>query len=210
MCFGSSTPAPSTPAPAPSTPKSVEQQILDQEAARQAAIKAGNTSIDSAFSQFNDPFYNGFKKSYTDYYNPQIDKQYTDAQGTTEAGLARQGIDRSSIAATQFGRLFGQYADARSQIGDDAASAANDLRTKVNNEKNNLYTLNSTSADPAQANTQALASSTALVTPPAYSPLGSVFASFLQPFTNYANAYSNNAGTPYQSPYATPTTSGKP
>lgn len=196
---------PASPAPAPQT---IPQQITSQEDARQASVRAGNSSIESAFSKFNDPYFADFEKSFKDYYNPQIDTQYNDAQGTLEAGLARKGVDRSSIAATQFGRLFGQYSDQREQIGDQAASAAGELRGKVANEKSSLYALNSASANPAQANTEALARSTALVTPPAYTPLGSVFANFLSPYTAYSQAYSNNAGAGYKSPYQKNNNSG--
>lgn len=204
MCFGGGGGKSSTQQSNDATAK----QISDQEAARQAAVKAGNTNIDNAFSKFNDPYYAGYEKSYKDVYNPQIDNQYGDAQGTLEAGLARNGIDRSSVAATQFGRLFGTYADQKAQIGDQAASAANELRGKVSDEKSNLYALNSSSADPARANTEAIAKATALVAPPTYTPLGSVFANILAPYTAYANSYSNNAGAGYTSPYGTSGSNG--
>lgn len=203
MCFGGdqgrqqAAPAAAAPA-APST----AQTVIDQEAQRQSAVKNGNAGIDSAFAQFDDPYFSKYAQTYKDFYNPQVDTQYNDAQGTLEAGLARNGTDRSSIAATQFGRLFGTYADQKAQIGDQATSAANDLRSKVAGEKNNLYALNSASADPAQANNQALASATSLVAPPTYTPLGNVFAGALAPWTQYASSYSNNAGTPYTLPKA--------
>lgn len=187
----------------PSAPATVSQQVQDQEAARQAAIKAGNANIDSAFAQFNDPYFQKFEDAYKGYYDPQVDSQYADADGTMEAGLARDGIDRSSIAATKHGQLFQAYGDQRAAIGDAAHAGAQELRGKVSAEKGNLYTENAASADPAQANTQALASSTALVTPPAFSPLGQLFGNFLQPFTQFASSYSNNAGKAYVSPFGT-------
>jgi hypothetical protein len=199
MCFGDDQGRQAEPAPSAPSP---QQQINDQEAQRQAAVKAGNTGIDTAFAKFNDPYFSNYEKTYKDFYNPQVDTQYTDAQGTLEAGLARNGTDRSSIAAGQFGRLFGAYADQKAQIGDQAASASADLRNKVSSEKSNLYALNSSSADPAQANTQALAAATSLVAPPAYTPLGAVFANILQPYTAYSNAYANNPGPGYTSPYS--------
>ena len=194
MCFGGGN---SAQASADATSK----QITDQEAARQAAVTAGNKNIDTAFSKFDDPYFTGYQNAYKGYYNPQVDTQYHDAEGTLESGLARNGIDNSSIAASQIGRLFGDYSDQKAAIGNQAVDASNKLRSDVSNEKSNLYALNSASADPAQANTQALAASTALVAPQTFSPLGNVFANFISPYTAYANAYSNNAGPGYTSQY---------
>lgn len=213
MCFGGNPERQqqqqqNAPAVVDPAPQSVPQQVASQEQTRQDTVKASNAGIDSAFAQFDDPYYANFENSYKDFYNPQIDNQFKDAQGTLEAGLARNGTDRSSILATQFGRLYGQYADEKAQIGDQAASAANDLRSKVANEKSNLYALNSSSADPAQANTQALAAATSLVAPPTYTPLGNVFAGALAPYAQFANSYSNNAGTGYSSPYSKNSGSG--
>lgn len=208
MCFGTRTAPTPTPTPTPTPapgPGTVAQQVTAAEAARQAAIKTGNANIDSAFAQFNDPYFQKFEDAYKGYYNPQVDSQYADADGVMEAGLARNGIDRSSIAATKHGQLFSAYGDERAAIGDAAHAGAQDLRGKVSNEKSNLYAENSASADPAQASTQALASATSLVTPPAFSPLGQLFGNFLQPFTQYAQSYSNNPGPGYKSPFgATP------
>ena len=212
MCFGggSSTPAsppatgvshdgsPPSAAPAISTAGSIQSQA-DQNAAN---IKAGNSNIDKAFGQFNEPYYTGYQKAYTGYYNPQVDTQYKDANGTLEAGLARNGVDRSSIAATQMGRLFQNYADQKSTIGNQAVDASNQLRTKVASEKSNLYGLNTAAGDPAQANTQATAAATSLVAPQTFTPLGNLFASAIAPWTAYSNAYNNSGGgATYTSPY---------
>lgn len=193
MCLGGSAPA--------SNDAATQQQIEDQNTTNQANIAAGNTSIDSAFSKFDPSYYSGYQKAYTDYYNPQVDTQYKDAEGTLESGLARDGLSKSSVAASQIGTLFGDYADQKAAIGNQAADASNELEGKVADEKSNLYALNAASADPAQASTQALAASTALVAPTSFSPLGSLFANFVSPYTAYANAYSNSAGgTGYVSP----------
>jgi hypothetical protein len=214
MCFGGGSSQPSSPsagsgrgaapsadiAGTPATPGTVQQQITDQNTQNQANIKAGNANIDSAFAKFNDPYYAGYTKSYEDYYNPQVDNQYKDAEGTLEAGLARQGLDRSSIAATQIGRLFSDYGDQKATIANNAVDGANQLRGKVASEKSNLYGLNAASGDPAMASTQALAASTALVAPQTYSPLGNLFANFVAPYTAYSQAYNNSAGKPYVSP----------
>lgn len=192
MCFGGG---------GNSQAAATQQQIQQQQAENQANIKAGNANIDAAFSKFDDPYFAGYSKAYTDYYNPQVDAQYRDAEGTLESGLARNGVDRSSIAATQIGRLFSDYSDRKADIANQATDAANSLRGRVADEKSNLYALNNAAADPAQANTNALAASTALVAPRAFSPLGNLFASFIAPYTAFANAYNNSApGTGYVSP----------
>ena len=50
-----------------------------EEAKRQARIAQGQRGIDSAFSGFNDEFYGNYGKQYSDYYNPQLNDQYSDA-----------------------------------------------------------------------------------------------------------------------------------
>ena len=51
-------------------------QQQQQEQARQARIKAGNASIDKTFGQFDDNFYAGRSKAYTDWAQPQLEDQY--------------------------------------------------------------------------------------------------------------------------------------
>lgn len=182
--------------------------INARELIRQSDVKKGKANIDTNFAQFNDPYYQGYEKAYADNYVPQIDKQYTTSVGKMIAALAERGIDRSSIGATAQGDLYEDSVKAKAGVASDARSAADTLRSNVENTKSNLYAMNSASADPAAASAMALGQSKSLVAPPQYSPIGDVFASAMQPFTNGIAANNNAAGTPYKSPYTTGRGSG--
>lgn len=201
MCFGGG--GSSSPAPASNGPTATSLQ--NDANAQQAKIAAGEKNIDSAFGQFNEPYFTGYENTYDDYYNPQVDQQYKDAEGTLESGLARNGVSNSSVAASQIGKLFQNYTNQKATIANQGVDAANQLRTQVNNAKTNLYALNRSAADPAEASTQAQADATSLVAPQTFTPLGNLFASFVAPYTAYANAYNNSSGNAsYVSPYSTP------
>ena len=49
-----------------------------QEELRQARIREGMQNIESAFSPFNDQYYAGKAKAYSDYYLPQLKQQFDD------------------------------------------------------------------------------------------------------------------------------------
>lgn len=185
------------------------QQVLDQEALRQSNVMLGKGKIDTAFKQFDDPYYASYKEAYKGNYIPQIDEQYTTAVGKMMAQLAKRGIDLSSIGAAKQGKLASDYVDAKTTIAGEAESAANALRGNVENTKSNLYALNTSSADPAAADAQALAQAKTLVAPPQYSPIGDVFASALQPFNNFQAAQNNTPNQPaYKSPFTTKRSTG--
>lgn len=182
--------------------------INARELIRQNDVKKGKENIDGNFKQFDDPYYQGYEKTYTDNYVPQLDKQYNSSVGKMIAALAERGMDRSSVGAAAQGDIYGDYTNAKTSIASDARSAADTLRSNVENTKSNLYAMNSASADPAAANTMALGQSKSLVAPPQYSPLGDVFASAMQPFANGIAANANTPNAPYKSPYSTSNKSG--
>ena len=62
-----------------------------KEEERQARITEGRTKIDEAFSRFDDPYFTGVRKTYQDYYLPDVDQQYRDARKQTTLAQARSG-----------------------------------------------------------------------------------------------------------------------
>ncbi len=172
-----------------------------REAERQADIKSGQKSINANFKQFDDAYYDGYKQDYVDYYNPQLDKQFGDARGKLIAALAGRGTLESTVGVDSFGDLQEEKDLASTTIANDAANAANELRGNVEDAKSNLYSLNESSADPQAANTLAAGQATALVAPPAYDPLGQVFANLLAPFASGVSSNSGNTSRTYSSIY---------
>ena len=142
MCFFS--------APAPAQDNSA-QIAAEREAKRQQDIAAGRSRIDEAFGQFNDPYYQGVEKSYLDYYNPQVDSQYEDAQRKLKLNLARTGNLNSGSGARQLGDLTRAYTDQRTAISGQAIDQANKQRGTVEQTKGELYNQNTAAADPAAA-----------------------------------------------------------
>lgn len=150
-----------------------------EEAARQDRIKTGTQSIDSAFSQFNDPYYEKYQNDYTSNYTPQLSDQYNDAYRKLVLGLSHSGNLSSSEGARDIGSLKKTFADSKVQVANQALSATNALRGNVESERSKLMQLNTESADPAQAGSSATSAAASLTAPPAYSPLGNAFANII-------------------------------
>lgn len=172
-----------------------------REYARQGDVNIGQSRIASAFQPFNAAYYEQFAKKYNDYYQPQLDRQYTDANAKLTAALAGRGVLESTPGATQLAELLRKNLQTRTEIANNAQDAANGLRINVETARTNLTNLNQASADPTAVNTAAVGQATALMAPPTFSPLGEVFASAISALGNAAGASNNRAGTPYQSPY---------
>jgi len=167
-------------------------QAKAEEAARQERIVQGRSNIDNAFGQYNDAFYNKYKDDYTNYYAPQLDQQYSRSVDELTAALAGRGMLESSVGAEQMARLRETLADQKANIANQGMDAANALRAKVEQGKNDLYSLNEASADPAGINARAAASSASFAAPQAYSELGNVFASTLSPLLAFQTADQNS------------------
>ena len=155
-----------------------------QEAARQARINAGRASIDETFSGFNDDYYNQYRDAYTANYEPQLEDQYRRAYERATLGLAGSGNLNSSAGAGVLADLTRELARQRTQVANNAQSAVNDLRGRVEQSRQSLYDQNRASADPSATATLAGAQAESLRAPQTFSPLGNVFADLL-----------NNAGT---------------
>jgi hypothetical protein len=158
---------------------------LDAEQRRQAQIRAGQADIDSAFAQFDNPYYEAFRRAYTNFYNPQVADQFEQAKGKLTASLAGRGMLESTTGANQLSGLFSRRAEAEADIGNQSVDAANKLRGQVEGAKTSLYGLNAGASDPALAANQAQGAAASFATQPQFSPLGQVFASALPPLATY-------------------------
>lgn len=145
---------------------------------RQAEIRAGTSRVNDIFGQFNDNFYDGRKQAFLDYASPQLEDQYGDAQKQLTFSLARNGTLDSSIRGEKVGDLQKAYDLNKQQIADQALASSTDARNATEDARANLIaTLNAT-GDATGAANAALARSSALSKPAAYSPLTSLFADF--------------------------------
>jgi hypothetical protein len=158
-----------------------QQATQAQEDKRQAAIAAGKTSIDSAFSQFDQPYFDNYTKTYTTAQNGGLADQYGIAKDKLVAALAGRDTLESTGGANAISQLDKTNQDAQAQIGSNAADATNQLKSTVNNAKTSLYTQNQNAADPLAAASQAQATAGTIVAPQSIPSLSGVFASALQP-----------------------------
>lgn len=161
---------------APKIPKDDSaERARAEEAARQARIAEGQKNIDNTFAQFNDPYFDKISGDYTGYYAPQLDEQYAKAREKTTLGLARTGNLNASSGAERIGDLAQAYGREQAALSERALQAANELRTKVEENRSDLYGLNRGAADPGQALSLAAGRAGTLSAPQAFSPLADVF-----------------------------------
>lgn len=167
------------------TPTDNSAEIARQEeAARQARIDEGISNIDKSFSGFNDDFYNNYQNTYLDYYNPQLNDQYSEAVKRLTTQLAQMGQLTGSVGAKQLADLKSYYDTQKQSVVDQALGATNTLRGNVANQKSQLYSDNRDAADPGNASSAAAAAATALQPTAPSTPLAYVFSDF---FSNLGN-----------------------
>lgn len=186
------------------------QQQQDQAAAQlaqqqQAAtdrsnkITANDASINDAFSQYGDDYFGKAAQNVRDYYTPQLQSQYTDAQRKVALGLADEGLSDSSVAARKAGDLKSlfdtQLQGIESKAQDAATSAKNDVATR----KSNLLGLSEAGNSLDNFNDVLTPQIQSISLPTSYSDLGQVFGSLTGDLstlqkTGLVPTYQNNSG----------------
>ena len=154
-------------------------QARDNENLRQGRIKEGRAGIDRAFKQIenpNDAFYQRYGQSIKDYYYPQLQKQYADANKELTYRLADAGTLRSSGAADATADLNLQNDMNIANMNAKMDSAKADLRNRVASEKNTAINQLSATEDPDIALTTALNGVKQInLSQPDLSPLANIF-----------------------------------
>lgn len=157
-----------------------------EEEARKARIKDGSARIDQNFGQFDDNFFNGYRDTYLDFYQPEIDKKFGDARDQLTYALARAGTLNSSIAGTKQADLNTAYDTQRALTLSEANSATDQLKGSVAGEKSNLISLLNATGDADRAANESLSRSQQLFQrQPAYNPLGDIFVGAASGIGNY-------------------------
>ena len=125
---------------------------------------------------FDDAFYNKYKQAVLDYYQPQVDKQYSDAKKQAVYGLGRSGNLISSAANDLNADLATQNDVNVAGVRNQADTAAGDLRSQVNTEEQKAVSQLYATEDPEVAAQQSLASVRDISnTTPQMSPLSALF-----------------------------------
>ncbi len=155
-----------------------------EEAKRQARIAQGQQGIDQAFAGFDDPFYQNYQNTYSDYYNPQLNDQYGQAVKRLTLQLAQTGNLTGSTGATQLADLKKYYDTQKLAVTNQALDAVNTLRGNIEGKKSQLYADNRAAADPGSAAAAAASAAQYLQPTAPSSPLADVFGNF---FSNLGN-----------------------
>lgn len=145
------------------------------EEARQARVKAGMSSINETFSQFDDSFYNKRANEFSNWATPEAARQYKDANRDLIFNLARSGNLASSERARQMGIVDRERDMAAMKIADKGREYANQARQQVEQNRTDLINQTMASGDDTLAANQARQRVGMLSTSPAFEGLGSLF-----------------------------------
>jgi hypothetical protein len=151
-------------------------QARADEVARQQRIKEGMSKINSRFSGFNDAFFNKRAKEFEQTMNPQVTKQYRQANENLAYSLARSGLTDSSERAKSEGILRGNLDTARADIANQGIDRANEQRQSVEQSKGALINQLYSTGDAQAASNAALNAANRLAGQQQYSLLGNLFA----------------------------------
>jgi hypothetical protein len=172
---------------------SPEHQARANAEERARRVSAATQQVDSIFApQFTDDWYNQNKTAYSNYYVPELQRQYERAQQQLTMNLAQVNPYGSSANNQQFADLQRAYNDQYGNMLQSADQFASDLRTRVGDARGKAL-LNAGDSDLntilSQAKNQAAAASAV----PAFSPLADVFSKFVQPAAMGMLAQQSNA-----------------
>lgn len=150
-----------------------------EEDARQARIRDATAAVNTSFdSMFTPDFYAGREKSYRDYYKPQIDDQFADAQKELTYWLADRGTLNSSIRNDKTADLTKMYDTGVRQINSGALDLSNKTKGDVARTRASLIADARDSADPTYSGGAATSSIQSLAAPESFNPLADMFATF--------------------------------
>lgn len=172
------------------------EEARRREEERNARIAQAKAGVDAQFAPFNDEYFGGLRQSYLDFALPQLDRQFKDAEERLLLAIAdTSGNPYGSLLNTRRQRLLDDYNAQLGLIQDTAREQEARAREMVANARQELYGQAQATADPNAAVTAARERVGALQTPPAYSPLGNLFASLLEGIATTAEAA--RAARPY-------------
>lgn len=155
------------------------KRAREEEAARQQRIREGTTRINTIFDgQFNDDFFAGQERAFTDYALPQVQDQSAQAGRQLLFDLDRRGQIEGSARADLSAELQKRTDLQTQKVRDDARAFGTTARNNVEAARGDLISLLNATGDAEGAASSALARSEALSRPPAFSPVANLFADF--------------------------------
>lgn len=166
------------------TPKDRSAEIAaQQEAERQARIKAGSARIDEIFGGFDDNYYDGIAGAYKEHYTPLLEEQYEDARKQLYYNPAG-GSTSSSAFAERLADLEKERQRQLVELGNRGLATAQENRGNLANNRQSLISQLNAGASVDTVAGLAAEQAKTLTATPVYSPLGDLFSRYL---TNGAN-----------------------
>jgi len=154
------------------------QEAKDKENKRQARLDQGKGTIDQMFGpeNFDDGFYDKYRKAELDYTRPQLEDQFSEAKRGAESDLARAGLLRSGAAGFVQGKLAKQYDVNLGGLNAKADTDTAELRKSIASQQQQAYNQLYATEDPTvAANTAANSVANAQLTQPNVGALGDMF-----------------------------------
>lgn len=156
---------------------------------REAAITAGTAKVRGAFeSTYTDDFYNGLRAALENYYLPQAETQFQDAQKDTVYGLTRQGLRQSSERGERFGDIQSRFDLAKQDIVRRGQGLVDNRKSEVGRALENAILQINAAEDPFSAAEIGANNSSLMTYAPEYQPLGQVFADLTNAFAEQSRA----------------------
>ncbi len=168
------------------------QMLEAQNAKHTADVTSGKQSIDKAFSQFDQPYFDTVGKAYEGVYQPQLLNQFGIANDKLTAMLAGNDQLGGSVGNNAQAMLNKDLAFGQTDVANKSRDAENTFKASVDSTKSNLYNLNAQAADPEMMAQQAQAASGAIVAPQSYPTLADYFSPALSSVATASKANSQS------------------
>lgn len=167
-------------------PTSAQRQAQQAAAYEKYLAQSGGLYTGTAKSGgFNDAFYNQRKQDQLNVQQPQLGQQYAQTQKGLAFQLANKGLLRSSTATNLGQSLKNEFGQQNQNLDQAAQQSANQLRSTVEGQRQQIVGQLEASADPAAALQLATGAATSLNAPSTFAPLANLF-------SNWQNLYLAN------------------
>ena len=147
-----------------------------REAARQAAISQGMDTLNQQFAGFNDDYYGGVKKAYTDKNIPLLDEQEKRARLNLPTSV---GSTQNSEYARLLERFETDAQRARVEQAAQAENFANTQRQNIEGQRGSIASQITAGASPDTAATLASGAANTLRATPLPPTIGDIFAQYM-------------------------------
>ena len=140
-----------------------------------------------ATTGFNEDFFKKRSQAALDYYNPQLEDQFSKAKEQMTYALAKAGLLRSSAANTGIADLQGQYTQQKADVSRQAQQAEQALRAEVEGQRQSLLAQASAAESPSLSSDSALTAQRNIMgSAPSFSVLGELFKPAVYGYSAYS------------------------